>query len=157
MAALILVRHGQASLGAENYDCLSDLGERQGEWLGEYFAQRDIEFDRVLVGSMQRQRQTVTAILRGLGNTLPCEEHAGLNEYDFQALYRGLGNTHQELSANVCGSNADYYKGLKQVLYLWSKNLISGPVPETWEQFQRRVANVRGDIQHCGGRRVLPP
>ncbi|MFP3608465.1 histidine phosphatase family protein, partial [Paraburkholderia sp. SIMBA_053] len=38
MAELYLVRHGQASLGADDYDQLSDAGEQQGIWLGEYFA-----------------------------------------------------------------------------------------------------------------------
>ena len=38
LAELTLVRHGQASFGAANYDQLSDLGMQQSRWLGEYFA-----------------------------------------------------------------------------------------------------------------------
>ena len=44
MAELVLVRHGQASFGAADYDKLSDLGWRQSRWLGEYFAERGITF-----------------------------------------------------------------------------------------------------------------
>jgi len=57
MAELYLVRHGQASFGADNYDQLSLLGKQQGQLLGEYFAERKIVFDHVLVGTMNRPRQ----------------------------------------------------------------------------------------------------
>lgn len=155
MAELFLVRHGQASFGSDNYDCLSALGEKQGEWLGEYFARRGIEFDRVLTGSMQRHAQTLAAIFRGLGRRLPCEVHPGLNEYDFKALYRALGDEHHELQALASGSMADYYRGLKEVLRLWSEDRIAGPVPETWAQFQQRVAAAGDTIRLGSGRKVL--
>ena len=155
MAELFLVRHGQASFGADNYDCLSALGEKQGEWLGEYFARRDIEFDRVLTGSMQRHEQTLAAIFRGLGRDLPCESHPGLNEYDFKALFRALGDEHHELRVLASGSRADYHRGLKEVLRLWSEDRIAGPVPETWLQFQQRVAEVGAAIRQGSGRRLL--
>ena len=87
MAELFLVRHGQASFGTGNYDRLSALGERQGVWLGEYFAERGIAFDRVVTGSMRRHRQTADAIFRGLGSSAGYDEDPGLNEYDFRALY----------------------------------------------------------------------
>ena len=38
MPEFFLVRHGQASFGADNYDKLSALGHRQARWLGGYFA-----------------------------------------------------------------------------------------------------------------------
>lgn len=155
MAELFMVRHGQASFGTENYDCLSPLGERQGEWLGEHFARRGIAFDRVLVGSMQRQRQTAAAILRGLGATTSCDRIDGLDEYDFQSLYRAASTEHIELRSLATGSRADYYKGLKRVLQLWSEDRIGGPESETWARFQQRVAGVREQIQGLGGRRVL--
>src|ERR1700760_4925423 len=98
MAELYLVRHGQASFGSSDYDVLSEVGERQGVWLGEYFAQRDLKFDRVMTGGMRRHRQTLDAIGRGMGCSFSdTEQHAGLNEYDFQALFDGLDDAHQEL------------------------------------------------------------
>lgn len=36
MGTLYLVRHGQASFGADDYDQLSPLGQRQSVRLGEY-------------------------------------------------------------------------------------------------------------------------
>jgi len=38
MAELYLIRHGQASFGAEDYDQLSSLGKTQCELLGAFFA-----------------------------------------------------------------------------------------------------------------------
>jgi phosphohistidine phosphatase SixA len=49
MAELYLVRHGQASFGAENYDELSPAGFTQSVWLGEHFAQATLQFERVVV------------------------------------------------------------------------------------------------------------
>ena len=155
MAKLFMVRHGQASFGTGNYDQLSTLGERQGVWLGEYFAERGIAFDRVVTGSMQRHRQTADAIFRGMGSSAACEEDPGLNEYDFRALYGALGDDKRELKALASGSMHDFHKGLKQVLRLWSEDAIDGPLPESWGQFQQRVSAARQNIQGRGGRQVL--
>ena len=156
MAELYLVRHGQASFDAANYDQLSERGVQQSAWLGEYFAQRNIVFDRVICGTLRRHEQTVEAILRGMGRPdAQCEQHAGLNEYDFQGLFAALGDNHPELTRMATGSMRDHYRALKQVLQLWSEDKIRGPVPETWAQFQQRVADARAALQRGGGQRVL--
>lgn len=156
MAELFLVRHGQASFGAANYDQLSERGEQQSVWLGEYFVQQNISFDRVICGTLRRHEQTVDAILRGMGRAdLGYEQHAGLNEYDFQGLFAALGDDHPELTRLATGSMRDHYRALRQVLHLWSEDKIRGPVPETWAQFQRRVAEARAVIQGGDGQRVL--
>jgi broad specificity phosphatase PhoE len=36
MASIYLIRHGQASFGAQDYDKLSELGRRQATLTGEY-------------------------------------------------------------------------------------------------------------------------
>ncbi|MEK7919640.1 phosphoglycerate mutase family protein, partial [Burkholderia contaminans] len=88
MAELFLVRHGQASFGTDDYDRLSAAGKQQGVWLGEYFAQQALTFDRVICGTLNRHAQTVDAILRGMGREgAPVDRHPGLNEYDFHGLF----------------------------------------------------------------------
>ena len=67
MALLFLVRHGQASFGTAHYDRLSDLGRQQSRWLGEYFAERGLRFKRVVAGTLQRQQDTASEILTGMG------------------------------------------------------------------------------------------
>ena len=64
MSEIYLVRHAQASYDAEDYDQFSELGYLQSEWLGEYFLQRGIRFNRVLSGSMKRHKQTAESALK---------------------------------------------------------------------------------------------
>lgn len=88
MGTLYLVRHGQASFGADDYDQLSPLGERQCEALGAWFRERGIAFEAALVGSLRRQAQSLAAIQRGLGAALDPGIWPGLNEYDSEAVIR---------------------------------------------------------------------
>ena len=64
MGTLYLVRHGQASFGADDYDRLSDLGARQSERLGQYLAGKGLTFDAALCGTLRRQVDTCGGILR---------------------------------------------------------------------------------------------
>ncbi|MFL9984889.1 histidine phosphatase family protein [Paraburkholderia sediminicola] len=156
MAELYLVRHGQASFGAENYDELSPSGRTQSGWLGEYFAQAQLRFDRVVIGTMQRHRQTADAILAAMGGPqVELAQDAGLNEYDFEALFAALGVEGLPSGLSATNSKKDFYKGLRHVLQLWADDRLPGRVPETWQQFQTRVQRARVEIQRAGGRRVL--
>ena len=60
MTVVFLARHGQASLGAADYDRLSDPGERQAARLGAVLAERGITPDRVVHGSLTRHSQTAS-------------------------------------------------------------------------------------------------
>jgi len=156
MAELYLVRHGQASFGAENYDELSPSGRTQSLWLGEYFAQSHLTFDRVVTGTMQRHAQTAYTILTGMrGQPVEVVQDADLNEYDFHALFSALGESGLAPGLLAESSMKPFYKGLRQVLQLWSEDRLPGRVPETWGQFQERVERARVAIQRLGGKRVL--
>ena len=67
MGSLYLVRHGQASFAADNYDVLSPLGRRQSVRLGEYFRYKGLHFDAALSGTLTRQIQTLEGICEGMG------------------------------------------------------------------------------------------
>ena len=88
MGTLYLVRHGQASFGADDYDQLSPLGEQQCAQLGRYFGERGIRFEAALVGSLRRQAQSLQNIQLGLGSALATQVWPGLNEYDSEAVIR---------------------------------------------------------------------
>ena len=88
MGKLTLVRHGQASFGAADYDQLSATGERQCRLLGEYWRQRQQRFSAVLVGSLKRHAQSLSAIGAGLGELPEALVWPGLNEYDSGAVIR---------------------------------------------------------------------
>ena len=95
MAVVYLVRHAQASFGAADYDVLSEAGRRQAAVLGAELARRGVVPDRVVTGSMARQRDTATLALAaaGLAAGRPEPEvDARWNEYDHLAL---LDHHHQ--------------------------------------------------------------
>ncbi len=139
MAAFYLVRHGQASFGSDNYDQLSKLGYQQALWLGQHFAQQDVSFDRVLVGSMKRHEQTAQSICEGLQCDLSFETHAGFNEYDFQALVSAYLTMFPEQVPKPADIRKGYYRVLKQALKLWVSNELEGSLPESFDQFKQRV------------------
>lgn len=58
MGTLRLVRHGQASYGARNYDVLSERGIAQARALGAAWAAARQPLDALYTGPMQRQRDT---------------------------------------------------------------------------------------------------
>ena len=93
MGTLYLVRHGQASFGADDYDHLSDLGRRQGVRLGQYLRERfgdELRFDAVLTGTLRRQVGTWQAIAEGAGIDVPHVSWPGLNEYDSHAVITAI-------------------------------------------------------------------
>jgi len=90
MGTLYLVRHGQASFGAADYDQLSDLGRKQSERLGLYWRERGIRFDAVLTGTLRRHAQTWAGIAQGAGYANEVQALAGLNEYDSEAVIAAI-------------------------------------------------------------------
>jgi broad specificity phosphatase PhoE len=156
MAELYLVRHGQASLGSEHYDRLSQKGEQQCVWLAEHFAQNDLQFDRVVTGTLRRHAQTLDAIRRTLPDLpVECEILPGLDEYDFHALFRATSAEHRHLVESATSDPREFFKALRQVLQWWAEGELDDRVPETWSAFQQRVAAARTAIQQGGGQRVL--
>jgi broad specificity phosphatase PhoE len=156
MAEMYLIRHAQASFGSDHYDRLSPLGMRQSVRLGEYFAAQSMNFERVVTGSLQRQRQTADGILAGMRANIAREEDPDLDEYDFQSLYRAAVEQHQHpaLSAKVGNDLRGFSRVLKHVLHLWLAGAISG-VPERWDDFHSRVARACRRIRTSGRHRVL--
>lgn len=63
MTTIYLVRHGQASFGAESYDKLSPNGELQAKLLGQYLDKILKEEPYVVAGSMLRHQQTASFAL----------------------------------------------------------------------------------------------
>ena len=92
MGQLLLVRHGQASWGADDYDVLSDLGWEQSRLLGRSFKARGIVPDVVVMGDMRRHRETAQACAEAAGwdqsSVEPVETKvdSGWNEYDHVSM-----------------------------------------------------------------------
>lgn len=90
MGSLYLVRHGQASFGAADYDQLSPKGHEQCRHLGAYWRERGQRFDAVFTGTLKRHAQSLAGIVEGYGADLPAVELPGLNEYDSEAVVRAI-------------------------------------------------------------------
>ena len=88
MGQVLLVRHGQASWGAEDYDVLSPLGEQQSETLGQALARlmNDAEPDLLVYGTMQRQRRTAELAAKAAGWSVDPTVDERWNEMDHLAV-----------------------------------------------------------------------
>lgn len=86
MAVIYLIRHGQASWGKRDYDALSEQGVLQSRVLGKALAARLDETPHVVVGAMQRHRQTAEQALTAMNLAHEWQEDPRWNEYDHQEL-----------------------------------------------------------------------
>ena len=62
MGIILLVRHGQASFGADDYDVLSETGHEQGRVLGRWLAEQGTVPVTAVHGGLRRQRETWEAM-----------------------------------------------------------------------------------------------
>jgi broad specificity phosphatase PhoE len=90
MRELLLIRHGQASFGAEDYDCLSPVGERQSALLGEWLASYGEKPDLLAMGPRVRHRDTAKICLDAAGITTQPVLMQGLDEVDHLELLARL-------------------------------------------------------------------
>lgn len=91
MGILLLVRHGQASFGADDYDVLSETGHEQGRLLGAHLAAAGVRPDLVVRGGMRRHRETAEAMLEKAGWDVPVEVDADWDEFDHVTLVGAMG------------------------------------------------------------------
>lgn len=91
MGLLLLVRHGQASFGAEDYDVLSETGHEQGRLLGAHLAGLGVRPDVVVRGGMRRHRETAEAMLETSGWEVDPEVDADWDEFDHVTLVGAMG------------------------------------------------------------------
>jgi broad specificity phosphatase PhoE len=78
MARLFLVRHAQASFGAEDYDKLSELGLKQSAYIPGHFGDDASVKKGLYRGNMLRQKETADIAFPSLEATI----NKGLNEFD---------------------------------------------------------------------------
>lgn len=90
MGQLILVRHGQASFGSDDYDVLSDTGWAQGRALGAWLAGTGVVPTALVTGGMRRHRETAEAMVEAAGWTgLTTSVDAGWDEFDHLGVIAG--------------------------------------------------------------------
>jgi broad specificity phosphatase PhoE len=151
MGTLYLVRHGQASFGAADYDQLSPLGTRQCHALGHWFASHGIAFEAVLRGTLRRHAQSLAAIAEGHGSLPAALEWPGLNEYDSEALIRTVheGPLAKPDSPEVYRA---HFRLLREALAAWMAGRTAPAGMPSWAAFSAGVAGALDHVrsQHRG-------
>lgn len=87
MGQILLIRHGQASLLAGDYDCLSQTGWTQGRRTGAALSARGVVPDLLRSGSLRRQRDTAQALVQGGDWALDPDSDPDFDEYSFADLF----------------------------------------------------------------------
>ena len=141
MGVLLLVRHGQGSLGASNYDELSELGRRQARLVGARLAHAGQSVNQVWSGSLARQRDTARMIVAELGlppGDLRADDR--LDEYDHMGLLAADGTGDPFASAVTPQARRALQSTLDEAISRW---ILGGAgYPEPHSAFTARVEAV---------------
>ncbi|MFC4671939.1 histidine phosphatase family protein [Seohaeicola nanhaiensis] len=148
MAELLVVRHGQASFGADNYDKLSEVGHEQSRLAGQALRDAGWVPDRLVTGTLERQKET----LRSMGFDAAPEEHPGFNEYDFHDLLNVRFNG--DVPPAVKGERKTHFRTLRETLLDWQEGGCVG-AKESWADFSGRIAAAMAFATDTTARRVL--
>lgn len=149
MGNLYLVRHGQASFGASDYDQLSDLGQRQSIRLGEYLASKGMSFEAVLSGTLKRHAQTMSGISQGMGSATSSWEPVlwpGLNEYDSEAVISAI-HPHPLTKPDTPELYKHHFRLLRDGLTQWMNGVVSPKGMPTYEEFVKGVTSALDHIR----------
>jgi broad specificity phosphatase PhoE len=144
MAAIYLIRHGQASFGAADYDRLSETGTLQSRVLGAALAPALRRGCVIVCGSMQRHRQTAEACLDAMGRAREWQTDAAWNELDHEAViraYRPEYADHSRLRADLT-SAADPHHAFQTLfndaVARWASGAHDADYVESWTGFRAR-------------------
>ncbi len=151
MGSIYLIRHAQASFGAQDYDVLSPLGYRQAEALGDYLAQLGIRFDRCISGELHRQQDTARTTLARLDRSdkgpPSLEIDAAFNEFQADAVIRAhlpelleVEPNALHILRNAASHRAEFQRLFTFVVHRWISGEHEKEELESWSSFLERVA-----------------
>lgn len=151
MGSIYLIRHGQASFGADDYDVLSPIGVRQAEVLGQHLASLGVRLDRCISGSLRRQQHTAQAALQHIEHAPALEIDAAFDEFDADAVIRCLvpGILDEQPEAldilrNGANNRAEFQRLFAKLIERWISGDYEQPGLQSWQAF---VAQVESGLQ----------
>ena len=136
MPTVLLVRHGQASFGAADYDLLSDVGRRQAEIVAASLAERGYNPSRLVSGTLRRQLETAAAF--AVPGAPELEVEPRWNEYNADEVLTHHSETALRLEADGAGetmTNRGFQAALEPALAEWVAHAERSPTAQTWPQF----------------------
>jgi len=136
MGLVLLVRHGQASFGAEDYDVLSETGWAQGRLLGSWLAERGVTPTAVIHGDMVRQRDTALAMADGAGwNGVEPVVDPGWDEFDHVGMVASYPDLPPDLDLT---DRRAFQRVFEEATAHWTAG-EPGDFSETYADFEARV------------------
>ena len=164
MAQVTFVRHGQASVQGPSYDALSPLGHAQATRLGEYWAERQVTFDRVYVGPRRRHAETASRVAdvyrtHGLYWPEPLPMPALDEHHGIQVLKRAAG-IHEPGDALLTGDGdrdaavRRLFGRYLEIMAEWAAGGYADEAIEPWHAFRSRASALVQDICAMNGRVV---
>ena len=145
MADVVMVRHGQASFGAEDYDQLSPLGHQQAAWLGDYFLAHGMHFDRVVRGALRRQRETAEGICNVMG-IAGATEDPRFDEFHYDPLQTEYL---RETGADAPTDRTAFLRIFPDIFTKWELGHLKGS-GEIYIDFRVRVDAALDAVIHAG-------
>lgn len=152
MTTLYLLRHGQASALADEYDQLSPIGEQQAERLGAHLGAHAPRGSRVLIGPRRRHAQTLAGMRRGAPSAFADEtlepaldEHHGVQLVkQLTPLYAERDHPFGEAIRAVMKGGPDAYRAVGRMYQValtgWARGeLEHGGDIESWSAFRART------------------
>ncbi|MFG1921391.1 histidine phosphatase family protein [Cryptosporangium sp. NPDC048952] len=133
MAVVYLIRHGQASFGAAEYDELSELGREQSRIVGTALAAQGVRIDSAVSGGLRRQRDTAELCLKAAGLACDLAVDDRFDEYDHFGLAAQLHD------GPVPASSRDFQAVLDVALERWISGAITPEGTASWVEFSDRA------------------
>ena len=153
MATIYLFRHGQASFGADDYDKLSPLGERQAAVLGEYLRDSGIVLDAAFSGDLLRQRETAQLALASQPVVVDHHIDPRFNEIDNDEQVKYLlpevvkiNPRLRELVDGGLSSSKDYQKVIDAVFNYWVSPQCDESRIRSWADYSGAVQSALQEL-----------
>jgi broad specificity phosphatase PhoE len=137
VSRILLVRHGQASFGAADYDRLSPTGHEQSRVLGAALAARGVVADVVVAGEMVRHAETATGVLEGSTWSADVDVDPGWNEFDHLQV---LAVHDQPATAQGESEKAAFQRWFEEATQRWTSGEHDERYDESFAAFTSRVA-----------------
>jgi broad specificity phosphatase PhoE len=142
VSVVLLVRHGQASWGAADYDVLSPLGAEQARLLGRELAARGLSPDVVAHGSLQRQQETARLLVEAATWDRVPTVDAGWDEMDhLQVLARS-----PRPQAADRQTRSEFQAWFEAATDRWTGGDFDSEYDEAFPSFGERVAAALGAL-----------
>lgn len=158
MATIYLIRHGQASFGADDYDKLSPLGCRQAEVAGHYLRDSGVVLDAAYSGDLLRQRETAQLALASQPQTVAHNIDARFNEIQNDEQVKYLMPEVVKINPQIktlvdrgLSSSKDYQKVIDAVFNYWVSPACNEPRIQSWQDYSSGVSAALHEVMETQG------